>query len=365
MNIPKKQGFCTLDTSHPLTATVRTAAGAPVLCAPVLQLYVWSSRPGMLRDLRDARDEIEAIGPGRIVLHGNPSEIGAEGAKSIELAAEIMGGVDRVGLGIGADGWADDWRRGNCTSEQVIRPLVTSVRLGYERGVRHFVPNLEAAWKRHNNAGGTKDVKSADEMRALAQAIALAFRAAAPDAVFALSSYDQPTLHGAMRIVYEELTRSFPIFTPQVYAAVAGVPGRQLLPNRRRESLRRIAEARAQGWISPDVSGPDVHSDCDDWPTYQGHKIDPGALFKLCVETPHLYVWSAPSIIDDGREEDGRLDAIGVNALALACRVREAGWIGPGAVAELQAALGIEVDGNPRQGTFRALGAPWMTYEAQ
>lgn len=341
---------------------LRTAAGEPVERRPSLDLYCWSSRPGMLRDIRDARDEIEAIKPDRVILHGNPSEIAAEGAAAILIAQEIMGPlslVPAVGVGIGADGWADEWRRGAATSEQVIRPLVRAVKIAYDAGARLMVPNLEAAWKRHNNADGAKDVRTEEELAALVEAVARAMMAVAPDAVFMLSSYDQPTLHRSMKLVYRILTRLFPAVTGQTYVAVPGIPSRMALPSRLAAFAASFDRAEEEGWVTRDEIEREIAEDCDRIPTLQGHKTHPNALTKALVEEPQVILWSAPMIVDEGRREDGRLDSIGFECARFACDLRAHGWVGPGAIAALQRALGFtdgDVDGVPGLKLWAACG---------
>jgi len=320
--------------------------------------------------MRDAVNEIRAIVPDRLIIHGSPSEIKHDGRAAIDLGASVMrelwsdkgstNGYDRLALGIGGDGWADDWRYGRATEAQVIEPLVAAVSMAYAMGVRFFVPNMEAAWKDDN---GGKDLRSLEEIEALATRVAQAMATVAPEALFALSTYDLPKYHASMRAVIRPFSRLFPLLTGQTYVAETGVPRRGLLPGRIDAFRREIVAAAERGWRTGDtVDGADLYTDCDGFPSCQGHQTDPRDLAKAAIENDHIAIWSAPSIVDQGRREDGRLDAQGVRALMLAAVVRSLGYIGEGAVAAFQAAMGLEPDGKVGPATFRAAGLEMLAY---
>lgn len=346
---------------------VRNARGDNLTLPPRLWLYVWSGRNGCLQDMRDSVNETQRIAPDALIVHGSPSEIRHDGAAALRLAAETMGSIHRdpepfgrVGLGIGGDGWAGDWRYGRATAQQVIAPMVDAVRVGYALGVRFFVPNLEAAWKDDN---GGADIRSLADIEALAAQLAAALCAAAPEGVFALSSYDLPKYHASMRAVIRPLSRAFALSTGQTYVAETGVPRRGMLPGRVDAFYREVQASAARGWREGDVVGPeDLYTDCDAFPTVQGHKTAPGDLARVLIEQNHVAVWSAPSIVDAGRREDGRLDEQGIRALCFAMLARSQGFIGPGAVAAFQEALGVAADGQPGPATFAAAGVEWLGF---
>lgn len=337
---------------------VRTGNGTKAEFPPGLWLYVWSGDNGILRDLQKARDEIELIKPDGLILHGGPTEILSGCKQAVALAASIMGAVNRVAVGIGCDGVAPRWRAGEASEAAVVEPLRRAVKAAYAEGVRFFVPNAEAGWY-----DSPIDKKNRHQIETLAGNLAMAMCDAAPEGIFCVSSFDQPTYQVGMAPLLRAWTRQFPMYTGQTYVATTNTPSPGAIDRRTAAWQKSQSIAERIGWVSRDVIAEDIADDCDRWPTVQGHRTHPTALARVAIESPHIAVWAAPSIRDGkGAYEGGRLDAQGIQALRFAMQARRAGFVGPGAVEAYQRALGVTADGKPGKITFAAAGITWLDY---
>lgn len=314
--------------------------GEPVEVPPTLGLYVWGSR-GLLAALDAARDEIDAIRPDVLVLHGPPSELLRSLVSLVGLARQRHPWA-RVWIGCGMDGTVGQWRRGKRTADDVIAPLVGVAALCERAGVECIVWNGESEWK----DSPTDRVVLAD-IEALADAAGLACAKAAPSCLHWLSSFDQPNLHGSLRAMLRGWTRHVTAYTGQAYVAQAGGAPRGALDRRLDAAARGQELAERAGYLPDDVTGVDVAGDVDRVPTIQGHATHLADLARAAAELPHVLVWSAPLVA-----EGGRLDPVGLQALRFARVVRDSGL----SVVEWQRAKGLAPDGVVGPKTLAAAG---------
>ena len=317
-----------------------TGAGEPREVPPTLGLYVWGSH-GLLEALDDARDEIDAIRPDALVLHGPPSELCRSLVSLVGIARQRHPWT-RVWIGCGMDGTVGQWRRGKRTAAEVVAPLVAVAKLCESAGVEGIVWNGESEWK----DSATDRVVLAD-IEALADQCGRAVTAAAPSALHWLSSFDQPNLHGALRAMLRGWTRPVTAYTGQAYVAQAGGAPRGSLPRRLDAAARGQELAERAGYLPDDVTGVDVAGDVDRVPTIQGHATHVADLARAAAELPHVLVWSAPLVA-----EGGRVDADGLRALRFARVVRDSGL----SVVEWQRGKELVPDGVVGPRTLAAAG---------
>jgi len=335
----------------------RTGAGAPRELPPGVAAYLWTTerrdgagrplpRGGLRRAWRGAEAAVRAARPDALVLHAPPGLVDAlpEVARAARAALPCV----RLWVGVGGDGWADDWRAGRVPGERVVSELVRAARVAREVDAEAVIWDFEAAWK-----AAPADKHPRAELEALASAAVRACAAEAPDAVHGLTSYDHPTLHTALpwRGFFEPGALS--LYVPQVYPAVPGGAPRGAVPARLRSSARSQAEAERRGMLPPDVrdaTGADVADDVDRIAAVQLHGLDVRDQVAVLADEAHVAAWALP-LIDDG----GRADPSGVRALEAALRLRREVGGGPGAVARWQAARGLVADGIVGPRTLAAL----------
>ena len=303
--------------------------GEPREVPASLGLYVWGSR-GLLAALDAARDEIDAVRPDVLVLHGPPSELSRSLVSLVGLARQRHPWA-RVWIGCGLDGTVGQWRRGKRTAAQVIEPLRAVAALCERAGVEAIVWNGESQWK-----DDPDDKVTAAEIEALSGTAGFACAKAAPSCLHWLSSFDQPNLHGALRAFLRGFTRWVSAYTGQAYVAQAGGAPRGALDRRLDAAARGQELAERAGYLPDDATGVDVAGDVDRVPTIQGHATHLADLARAAAELPHVLVWSAPLV-----SEGGRMDPVGLQALRFARVVRDSGL----SVVEWQRGKGLAPDG--------------------
>lgn len=306
-----------------------TGRGEPREVPPTLGLYVWGSR-GLLAALDAARDEIDAVRPDVLVLHGPPSELLRSLVSLVGLARQRHPWA-RVWIGCGLDGTVPLWRRGQRSSLEVVDPLRRVADLCDRERVEAIVWNGESQWK-----DSPDDKVTAAQIEALADAAGLACAKAAPSCLHWLSSFDQPNLHGSLRAMLRGWTLHVTAYTGQAYVAQAGGAPRGALDRRLDAAARGQELAERAGYLPDDVTGVDVAGDVDRVPTIQGHATHLADLARAAAELPHVLVWSAPLVA-----EGGRLDPVGLQALRFARVVRDSGL----SVIEWQRGKGLTPDG--------------------
>ena len=341
--------------------------GSHAELAPGHVVYLWAgddrtnqgARPGSIRAaLEDARDELLAIRPDGVCVHGSPSQLlarGEDGATALEwVAAELRGllpGV-RLWVGVGCDGWVDDWRAGRATEAQVLQPLQRCAALASGTGAEAIVWNAETAWKH-----AASDKRTRAELDALARRFVASVTKIAARAVHVVSSFDHVGFH--MALPFDALlSGNVAAFTAQNYVARAGdAPPRGLLKGRIGSAAKSIESARQQQKFPADERGPDgvdaSHEDVDVFSTVQLHGTDALDLARELAEAPLVLSWSVPMV-----REGGRADARGLEAARVARVIRAAG-AGPGAVRRYQEASSgaLRVDGVLGPRTMASLGA--------
>ena len=303
--------------------------GEPVEVPPTLGLYVWGSR-GLLAALDAARDEIDAIRPDVLVLHGPPSELSRSLVSLVGLARQRHPWA-RVWIGCGMDGTVGQWRQNKRTTGEVISPLRKVGEYCERASVECIVWNGESQWK-----DSPDDLVTASRIEGLAGAAGHAVVDAAPSCLHWLSSFDQPNLHGSLRAMLRGWTPWVSCYTGQAYVAQAGGAPRGALDRRLDAAARGQELAERAGYLPDDVTGVDVAGDVDRVPTIQGHATHLADLARAAAELPHVLVWSAPLV-----SEGGRLDPVGLTALRFARVVRDSGLT----VIEWQRTQGLVPDG--------------------
>ena len=311
----------------------RTGDGRPRELPPGVAVYVWSGK-GLRHAWAGSRDVLVRAQPPIVILHGPPSSITS--AHFAGVVADVRAQLPnaRIWLGVGGDGFAAQYRAGKVSAAQVVAPLVACAAVAHAHGFELILWDFEAAWKRAPKT----DVRSRDELYALAKRVITEGAAAAPDSVHGLVCYDIPTLHTAFP--WSAFFNDTPVslFAYMAYSA-DGTPDVGELLRRVAWAKREQEKAEGRGLIPDDVS-PDVPGDVDRVPTVQLHGVAQRDLVTVLAEHTHALAWTLPLIADGGRA-----DAAGVQALEAALCLRRQVGGGPGAVARFQARAGLEADG--------------------
>ena len=352
------------DAPGPPGLRVQNGAGEDAFLEAALAVYVWAAddatndgaKPGkLLAALADGRDELLRIKPDAVVLHASPSTLMSRPHKGdnrtqLELAViavrELLPGV-RVWLGVGCDGWVDEWRAGKATSAQVQGPLMACGALAHQLGVEVCIWNIEGQWKH----APTKDVRTRAELEDLARDTMRACAAAAPQAIHGVSSFDHVGMHMAMpwRGLLGLLgDTNIAFFTAQNYVAMAGEPAKGALPGREKSAGKSQDAAERQGAFPDDVAASDpqedTHDDVDrtEIPTVQLHKTDPTDLCSIACRRTVVIGWSVPRVGEGGRADDE-----GVEAYTAARVIRSVAGCGADAVRRYQRDFDLAQDNRP------------------
>lgn len=339
-----------------LALRVITGDGTPSTIPPGHIVYTWAgdsrtntgATPGALRAaLEDARDELLAIRPDGVCVHGAPSQLlsrGDDGLTAIEWCAReiraLLPGV-RIWVGVGGDGWIGQLRAGKATRAQVMQPLQRVAVLARQLGAEAIVWNFESEWKH-----ASSDKLSRAELDAFSRELMAVLCALAPKSAHIVSSFDHVGFHMAMPWA-ALLDGNVTGFTAQNYVAVAGETApRKLLRGRIAKASSSQDAARAQGKFPADERSADgidtSHDDVDVFSTVQLHGTDELDLSIELVTAAVIQSWSVPLV-----REGGRADTRGVRAAQVARVIRNAVGPGPGAIARYQAASGgaLKADG--------------------
>lgn len=342
---------------------VVTGDGMPATISPGHIVYLWAgddrtnsgARVGMLRAaFEDGRDELLAIVPDGVCVHGSPSQLlsrGDDGLTALEWCAReiraLLPGV-RLWVGVGGDGWIGQWRSGKATSAQVQQPLQRVAALARSAGAEAIVWDFESEWK---HAGS--DARARAELESLARTLMANLTQIAPKCVHVVSSFDHVGFHMAMPFD-ALLSGNVAAFTAQNYVAVAGETApRGLLRARITKASASQDAARKQAKFPADerdASGLDTsHDDVDVFSTVQLHGTDPQDLAAVIAESPLVLSWSVPRV-----REGGRADDRGIEAARVARVMRALVGAGPGAVRRYQASTqgALTVDGQLGPRTF-------------
>jgi len=320
----------------------RTGNGIAYTMRKGLALYVWSEQ-GLLAAVNKARDEVDTIQPDVVVLHDSPSAL----LRDLETAVARVRAWHpwcRVHVGAGMDGTVAQWRRGEVSAERVIAPLEAVAKLCERLRVECVVWNGESQWK----DTGT-DAVSMAQIEELARALGERTSRAAPSCVHWLSSFDQPTLHAALRGFMRGFTPFMSAYTGQAYVAVAGGAPRGALDRRLNAAARSQELAERAGMLPDDLEGAaETPRDCDRIASIQVYATPLADVVAAAVRYPMLALWAAPLVA-----EHGRMDPAGLTAIAFAQVVRRSGCT---SVAEWQQARGLKPDGIVGPRTLIAAG---------
>lgn len=313
---------------------VRSGNGEETSIIDAITVYVWGSK-GVLKATRDGLNELRAVEASCVALHDGTARLLAELEPSTKLVREALDKHDvRVWCGLGIDGTIASYRAGKLTAAQVVTRYAEVATLCQRLGIEVLVLNGEGKW-----ALSTGDVRTRDDMRALADMLGRAMAAAAPDVVLALSSFGALGYHADVRPLIEGLTPHCSVFTGQSYAARPGPVKPGVLPSVIARDERSQEATERQGWLRDDTSDADGDDDSADdldrIPTVQAHKTAKIDLARLLVARPFVLVWSVPTIA-----EGGRADADGIEAMRVARVLR--GYL---TVADFQRHHGLKADG--------------------
>lgn len=325
---------------------VRTGDGSPAVLPPALVLYAWGAK-GISAALRDGFDELRAVRPDALAIHGTTADLSANLVKSVadfarrSIAARYA--VPRLWVGVGIDGTVSAWRRGQLATSQVLERHRAVARAVAKITAEAVIANGEAAWARDSQTTRTRD-----EIRDLAQRIARVYREECPRAVLGLSTFGRLGAHADVRPMIEGFSSSCSLLTGQSYAAEPGpvVPGR--LPTRLAADERSQLATVREGWMRADLSaadGADVDpDDLDRLPTIQAHKVYKIDTARVASERSHVALWSVPLVAEGGRADDDGIEA------AIVARVIRAA----GGVREFQRRATLKPDGVLGPKTFAA-----------
>lgn len=329
--------------------------GSRAELAPGHVVYLWAgddrtnrgTRPGSLRAaFEDARDELLAIVPDGVCVHGSPSQLlarGDDGVLALDWVAReiraLLPGV-RLWVGVGGDGWAGDWRAGKATESQVLQPLQRVAAKCREVGAEAIVWNFETAWK---HSPSDKQPRSA--LEALARKMMALLCALAPLCIHVVSSFDHVGFHMAVPFA-ALLDGNVAAFTEQTYVAVAGTPTKGVLSGRIASAHASQDAARRQGKFPADSTSADgtddSYDDVDVFGTVQLYGTDVTDLTRELVEQPLVQSWSVPLVREGGRADEG-----GIEAARAARAIRNVVGTGKGAVRRYQQWAGLTADGVP------------------
>lgn len=317
-----------------LMLNVVTGAGDETSLLDDVVIYAWSER-GVLAAARDGLDELRASKASTVALHGGTADLLANLRAASKVVRDGLGEDLRLWLGLGIDGTIAAYRAGKLTAEQVVKRYAEVAALAEALGTEVLVLNGEGKWALQQS-----DVRTAADMRALAGALGLAVRRAAPSVVLALSSFGRLGHHADIRPLIEGLTPHCSIFTGQSYAAKAGPVQPGVLPKILELDERSQLATIRQRWMRadvPGVDGDDPYDDLDRVPSVQAHKTAPLDLARALCRYPMVLVWSVPTIA-----EDGRADALGLEAMRVAAAIRRYAWP---YIETFQRANGLKPDG--------------------
>jgi hypothetical protein len=332
--------------------------------APTLAVYLRAgdeqrddgARVGSVRAaFEDARDELVAIDPDAVCIHGSPTQLlarGRDGRTALEWVADGVRALlpeARVWIGVGCDGWIGEWRAGLVADAVVLQPLQRVAALAASLSAQAIVWNAESRWKH-----SPSDARSRSELEALARTLVTRVTAVAARAAHVVSSFDHVGFHSAM-LFSALLSGNVTAYTGQSYVARPGGAPSGALIARIASALRNQSAARSAGRFAPDEfasDGDDPSSDdVDVFSTVQLYGTDASELTRVLAERPWVLGWSVPLVL-----EGGRSDARGLEAARCAMVIRRAVGAGPGAVRRFQQSANgaLVVDGvaGPRTRAF-------------
>lgn len=296
-----------------------------LLPGPALTLWDGS---GLKEAVRKSHALLTEARPPIVMLHAGPRELHRNGAEAAAAVRAAVPGV-RLWAGVGVDGYPRQLGRG-------VPAIVADVeRLAFflgAIGVECVMVDAEAAYK-----------AEAPKRAGLLRAVLNAFVRYGQERTLALTSYDQPGLHGTFDWGGALGTGSpVDLFFPQVYAAPsdpAGKAGYSSLRRRwlaSRESCSSVARA---GVIQSRFAA-------EHWRPYlQIHNVLAAATVSHAAAVPHCALWAS----------DSRADSEGRMAVRALCRLHQLGFEKPSAVRDFQAFAGLKADGVPGPKTLAAL----------
>lgn len=329
----------------------RTGNGCPRTLDPGVAVYVWTAK-GLRAAWAASKDVLARAQPPIVILHGPPSSITS--AHFAGVVAEVRAVLPnaRIWLGVGGDGFAAQYRAGKVTAEQVIAPLVACALVAAAFGFELILWDFEAAWKLAAKGATVPDVRSREQLYALAKRVITEAAKAAPDAIHGIVCYDIPTLHRAFPWAAFFVDTAVSLFAYMAYSA-DGTPDVGELLARVAWAQREQEKAEGQGLIPDDVTGVDVPGDVDRVPAIQLHGIAQRDQVTVLAEHSLVLAWTLPLT-----SAGGRADPSGVEALEAGLRLRAEVGGGPGAVARYQAAHGLVPDKVVGRKTLEKLGVP-------
>lgn len=290
-------------------------------------LTLWDGS-GLKEAVRKSSKLLVEARPRIVMLHAGPAELHRNGAEAAAAVRAAVPGV-RLWAGVGVDGYPRQLARG-------VPAIVADVeRLAFflgALGAECVVVDAEAAYK-----------AEAPKRAGLLRAVLNAFVRYGQERTLALTSYDQPGLHGTFDWGGALGTGSpVDLFFPQVYAAPsdpAGKAGYSSLRRRwlaSRESCSSVARA---GVIQSRFAA-------EHWRPYlQIHNVLAAATVSHAAAVPHCALWAS----------DSRADSEGRMAVRALCRLHQLGYSGEFAVRSYQRSAGLKADGIVGPKTLAAL----------
>lgn len=300
---------------------------------PAIVLTLWHPGGPRLALSAEALSLLLRARPDAVMVHGGPSvfrEAAGRPSEARMVAQAVKAALPeaRVWFGVGCDGLAKRFRAALDTHEEAVERIAVVARVAASAGAEALVFDAEGAWK------AARSSPFAQHVGALIPALYEAARREAPGVSVGMTSFDQPTLHGAFPWDRwcDEAICNFAM--PQVYAAPEkGMAPVGALPRRFQAHQASWGVAATKGWFRETL--PRL-------PYLQGHSVRAAETIDALVREPICALWSSPA----------RMDADGAVALEAALKLRRLGLD----VEAFQREQGLVVDGICGPKTLAALG---------
>lgn len=252
--------------------------------------------------LLEALGDLAAIRPQAVMVHGGPRAL-VQDLRMISARLQSMLPGVVLWVGVQWDGWISNYAAARTDRERaaVVKVYVDAARMAADCGAVGVVWDCEGKAEAMPGAA-----------RALERACVAQTRAARPDLLQALTTFDQPGVHGSFPWSgwlgdAAEDRSPVDLWMPQVYASPGDgtLAGARALTKRLDAHRTSTARVKALGWIRRDM---------DELLYFQGHHVPRVQTAFHGAREGFVFVWAAPK---KTATVDGRLDGDGLEA----CRV--------------------------------------------